>query len=298
VLALLPSEDYGHDEEDRDQDSQQDDEEEEDDYDDYPGDEAQDNGNGDQEYDGGGGPGDYHDDSGNSDDDEDPPDVFETLQDDFDGWTEARGLGSRNMNTLNLDAPVNAAEDLIYGPVMCIPRRRELAHCAFHDCGLAEYLSTMGASIPSTYNAFGCNDVGISDLSLAAILAQDFLTYGPYSLGEFQKVFNFCELQACTIAMANILPAFQRLICQEDDEALLRQEEREKYDTVVGTLLEVLQRNNGISFSGAMPEALTDLREVAAQESFGSNGADLELDAEVSLRLLFQLVYFVGSRFL
>lgn len=202
-------------------------------------------------------------------------------------------------NTLNLDLPANNAESLIYGPVMNTGKRRELAHRAFHESGLAEYLTSLGWIVPVTYNSFGRNGFTFADLGLAAILAQEFLVYRPYCVCGFQAVINFQALEACIIAMGNILPAYQRLVCSEDDTAFARPVDRERYSELVKTLLVILQRSDGNTISGAaLTDTLAELRRLTTSECLGGMARTLELENEVSLRLLFQLVLFVGSRFL
>lgn len=42
---------------------------------------------------------------------------------------------------------------------------------------------------------------------------------------------NFQELQPCIVAMANMLPAFQRRVCPQDEEALENPEEFDKIES-------------------------------------------------------------------
>lgn len=127
---------------------------------------------------------------------------------------------------------------------------------------------------------------------------QEYLVYRQFTTGEFEAVINFQELQPCIVAMANMLPAFQRRVCPQDEEALENPEEFDKIERVVRALLSVIQRQNGSSISGSMPEVLMNLRQVTMSEDFGPTAVSRGFEAEVSLRFLYHLSYFVDSRFI
>lgn len=220
------------------------------------------------------------------------------LEADFEAWMATRGLDREATVSLNLVPPVDATEESFYGPVMTTQERRYLAHQAFHDCGLASYLASLGASVPSSYSSFGCHVGSLAELSLAPVLAQDFLVYRPYSLGNHQFVIIFSELQVCIVGMANILLAYSRLVDADDDLALSQQTEQDKFDGLVRSLLSVLERNNGSSIGASMPEVVTNLYDTTLKENLeSSTPAQGDEEVEVSLRLLNWLVYFVGARF-
>lgn len=132
------------------------------------------------------------------------------LRQGFDDWLHTRGLFRRDMGSLNEKVPANPAEALIYGSKMRYHEMRDLAFFAFGRSGLSSYLCALGKHVRDNFCSFGCNNLSFGDLALAATLAQEYLEYRQFARGDFEAVINSQELQACIVAMANILVAFQR----------------------------------------------------------------------------------------
>lgn len=187
----------------------------------------------------------------------------------------------------------NEAERVLYGSSLNREQREPLVQQAWQNCGFDQLAEN---KMPANFNLFGQRDERLA-ICFAADEAADFLIHRPLSRVSYDVTIDPEELRPYVVAMGNLLPAYHRLISEQDREALAVLSSCAKYERLLTALLKVIWDSRGNRANDLMPELLwswvrRDTQEIE-QDMKGQGVAN-----DVSQRLFFQLCYAVGAQML